>query len=206
MHAILLVVSLCLVSQCVSAFAQSTIRNNDPVAGRISKAKEMHAWELEVADLGVIEFEVECDTGALYAQVVRVADNQLMSLDPIQGTNASHFSGGKNVVKASNAAVPKKGPFSARTSTRLVGGKYRIIIGSPGPGEIGPYQLTVVSPKFKTAAAAPMASGAPLGAVPAAIGNPAPADNTKALMEILEQLKRLNDRVDKLETRISEGK
>jgi hypothetical protein len=181
------------------ASAQARIGSNDPVAGRITKAKEIHSWEVEVADLGVIEFEVECDTAALYAQVIRVADSQPMPLDPIQGTNASYFNGGKNVVKASNAAVPKRGPFSARTSTRLAGGKYRIIVGSPGPGEFGPYQLTVASPKIKAAVEGPNSNISQPGIGTANKPDSIPADNTKAFQEILEQLKKLNDRVEKLE-------
>lgn len=172
------------------------------MAGKIAKAKEIHSWEVEVADLGVIEFEVECDTAALYAQVIRVADNQPVSLDPIQGTNASSFSGGKNVVKASNAAVPKRGPFSA-TSNRLVGGKYRIIVGSPGPGEFGPYQLTVASPRLKSTVEEANSTNSQPGIGTASKPDSVPADNTKTLQEILEQLKKLSDRVEKLESQTS---
>jgi hypothetical protein len=180
------------------------ISNNDPVNGRIGAAKEIHTWEVEVADLRDIEFAVDCKTAALYAQVIRVRDGQLMSLDPIQGTNSSHFNGGKTVVKASNAAVPKIGPFSARTSNPLNAGKYRIIVGSPGEGQIGPYQLTVTSPKFQTDKAPAANNGLPQAAGQPANLNPAAVNNQAVLVQILAELKRLNERVEKLEKQRSD--
>jgi hypothetical protein len=187
-----------LVAASPSLFAQ-TIKTNEPIAAKIAKSKEVHHWKIEVGDDEPIEFEVNCKTGSLYATLTRVDGNVLIDLQPIQGTNASHFSGGRKVLKASNAAVPKIGPFSGSNAVALVRGTYRLEIGGVTKDDIGPYELVVRSPVFKK----PMAAAAPANQPPAAPIAGVPAPRTKSdvelLQQILQELKELRARVERLE-------
>lgn len=181
-----------------SSFAQ-TVKTNEPIDAKIAKAKEVHHWKIEVGNNESIEFEVDCKTGSLYATLARVDGNVLIDLQPIQGTNANHFSGGRKVLKASNAAVPRIGPFSGRNAVALVPGTYRLEIGGVTKDDIGPYELVVRSPVFTK----PMIAAAPANQPPAAPGGglplAPPKPDTELLREILKELKELRTRVERLE-------
>jgi hypothetical protein len=181
-----------------SSYAQ-TIRSNEPIEARIAKSKEVHHWKIEVGDNEPIEFEVDCKTGSLYATLTRVKDNVQIDLQPIQGTNASHFNGGRKVLKASNAAVPRIGPFSGNNAVALDRGLYRLEIGGVSKDDIGRYELVVRSPVFKK----PMLAAAPANQPPAppiaGIPAPQPKSDVEVLQQILQELKELRTRVERLE-------